>query len=223
MKSSLMKIFACFITASFLISLAADPVFARGGGGGGGGLTAVRVTGAVLVAADDPVWSNATAISVSLWFTDGGGMSGGGSSSVSVKAIHNGTDVAFLLSWSDATLNNVIDGVENFTDAGAIMLNANRIGQMGSPTNPTNIWYWRAVDDSVQNILSGGRGTITRRENAENMIWRRVEVIRLPLRPGMVLIVNAMGASIALVRKHSVSRTESIQIWLNENPIMKMR
>ncbi len=139
------------------------------GGGGGGGLTAVRVSGAVLVAADDPVWNSATAITVTLNFTDGGGGGGGNNSAVSVKAIHNGTDVAFLLSWTDATLNNVIDGVENFTDAGAIMLNANRIGQMGSPTNPTNIWYWRSVDDSVQNLLSGGRGTVTRRENAENI------------------------------------------------------
>jgi len=174
MKSCLMKMFACFITASFLISLAADPVFARGGGMGGGGggdsLTAVRVSGAVLVAPDDAIWNNATAKSVSLSFTDGGGMGGGGSSSsVSVKAIHNGTDIAFRLTWSDSTQNNVIAGVEDFTDAGAVMLNANMICRMGQPSNPTNIWYWRAVDDTVQNLLSGGLGTITNTVGGENI------------------------------------------------------
>ncbi len=173
MKSCLMKIFACFITASFLISLVADPVFARGGMGGGGGLTAIRVSGSVQVSPYDPIWANAPVVSVSLMFTDGGGMGGGGgsNSSVSVKAIHNGTDIAFLLSWNDSTLNNVIDGVENFSDAGAIMLNANMICRMGQPNNPTNIWYWRAVDDSVQNLISGGLGTITHTLNDDNNFY----------------------------------------------------
>ena len=179
MKSCLIKMFACFITASFLLSLAADPVFARGpwggGGGGGGGdsITAVRVSGSVQVSPYDPVWANATATSVTLMFTDsvegsrwGGG--GGSNKSVTVKAIHNGSDIAFLLSWSDATENSVIDGVENFTDATAIMLNANMICRMGQPNNPTNIWYWRAVDDSVQNLISGGLGTITHTMNDDN-------------------------------------------------------
>ncbi len=177
MKTLITKSFALLVAALMMLPLAADARWRGGGGGGGMGgdsLTAVRVSGPVLVAPDDPVWANATAVNVTLMFTDsveGGMMGGGGGSnkSVSVKAIHNGTDIAFLLTWNDATQNNVIEGPENFTDAGAIMLNANMICRMGQPNNPTNIWYWRAVDDSVQNLISGGLGTITHTVGDDNI------------------------------------------------------
>ena len=141
-----------------------------GGGAGGNTITAVRVGGPVLLAPSDPVWSNATAVNIGLVFNDSvNGNAGGGSASVSVKAIHNGTDIAFLLSWSDTTSNSVVDGVQHFTDAAAIMLSANNIITMGTQSNPTNIWYWRAVDNSVQNIVSGGLGTITHTEGDDNI------------------------------------------------------
>ena len=55
------------------------------------------------------------------------------------------------------------------------MLNANRICQMGSPNNPTNMWFWNAADKtqgpggSVQNLLGGGIGTITHTEGDDNI------------------------------------------------------
>ncbi|WJW74908.1 ethylbenzene dehydrogenase-related protein [Thiohalobacter sp. IOR34] len=174
MKTLITKIASYLVAAVLALPLAADARWGMGGGGGGGdGLTAVRVSGDVLVPPSDPVWNNATAVNVTLKFTDsveGDTMGGGGSnSSLSVKAIHNGTDIAFLLTWNDATRDDVIEGPENFTDAGAVMLNANMICRMGQPSNPTNIWYWRAVDDSVQNLLSGGLGTITQTVNGDNI------------------------------------------------------
>ena len=172
MKSLTTKICAYLVAAILALPLAAVAGMHGGGGGGGGdSITAVRVSGPVAVAPDDPVWNNATAVSVSLMFTDSveGGMMGGGSGSVSVKAIHNGTDIAFLLIWDDSTRDDVIEGVENFTDAAAVMHNANRICKMGSQNNPVNIWYWRAVDNTVQNLLSGGLGTITHTVGDDNI------------------------------------------------------
>ena len=171
MKTLITKSFALLVAALMMLPLAADARWRGGGGGGGDSLTAVHVSGSVLVPPSDPVWNNATAVNVTLKFTDSveGDTMGGSNKAVSVKAIHNGMDIAFLLTWDDATRNDVVEGPENFTDATAIMLNANMIGRMGQPDNPTNIWYWRAVDDSVQNLLSGGLGTITHTVGDDNI------------------------------------------------------
>jgi len=145
---------------------------ARWGGEGGNGITAARVFGNVLVSPDDAQWNNATAKSFSLRFinsTGGGGMqdggdgtSGGTGGTMVVKAIHNGTDIAFRMSWNDATQNDVVTGVDEFSDRAGIMFSAQQKCRMGSPNNPVNIWFWHAAKGIVNNIIAGGLGTITK-------------------------------------------------------------
>ncbi len=149
--------------------------FGGGGGGGGGGsngITAARVFGNVLVAPDDAQWKSATAVSYSLRYinsTGGGGMqgsgdgsSGGAGGTMTVKAIHNGTDIAFRMSWNDATQNDTVNGVDEFSDRAGIMFSAQQKCRMGSPGNPVNIWFWHAAKGIVNNIIAGGLGTITK-------------------------------------------------------------
>lgn len=165
MKSPIAKRSAYLLAGALLLPMAAA---------WGATVTAARVSGSVQVAPNDAKWNSATAVNITLMFVDSveGGMGGGGGSntSMTVKAIHNGTNIAFRLTWTDNTQNNVIDGVEDFTDAAGIMHNANMICNMGSQSNPVNIWYWRAVDNTVQNLLSGGLGTVTHTVGDDNIV-----------------------------------------------------
>jgi DMSO reductase family type II enzyme heme b subunit len=176
MKTLIKKIPAYLIAAILVVPLIADDAWARRGGGGGGGhegITAARVSGDVLVPPSNSLWNNATASSFSLKFINstgggmgGGGMGGGGDGgtggTMTVKAIHNGTDIAFLLSWNDATKNDTVNGVEEFSDRAGIMFSAEMMCKMGSPSNPVNIWFWHASKGTVNNIIAGGLGTITK-------------------------------------------------------------
>jgi DMSO reductase family type II enzyme heme b subunit len=99
----------------------------------------------------------------------------GNQPSLTVKAIHDGTDIAFLMEWTDTSPSSVVYAPAEFGDRAVIMLNANRICQMGSPNNPTNMWFWNAADKtqgaggSVQNLLGGGIGTITHTDGDDNI------------------------------------------------------
>jgi DMSO reductase family type II enzyme heme b subunit len=92
-----------------------------------------------------------------------------------VKAIHDGIDIAFRMEWNDTSASSDVFEPKDFGDRAVIMLNANRICQMGSPTNPTNMWFWNAADKtqgvygSVQNLLGGGLGTITHTSGDDNI------------------------------------------------------
>ncbi|MCP4981707.1 MAG: hypothetical protein GY935_14580 [Gammaproteobacteria bacterium] len=139
-------------------------------------LVVARVAGEVRVKPENAKWGNATAVDYELeWCNEmGGGEPGAIKSNITVKAIHNGTDIAFLLEWSDATRNADIFGPLDFSDSAAIMFNAN--DHMGTPTNPVNIWFWRARpenvawSDSVPNLISAAEhGTITHTESDDNI------------------------------------------------------
>lgn len=169
------KILSLMPVIILLASVINADAYARWGGGGGGGwnnIVAARVIGNVLVPPDDALWNSATEQSFSLKFinsTGGGGMQGGGDGTgggtggtMTVKAIHNGTDIAFLLVWNDATQNDSVNGVDEFSDRVGIMFSAQQKCRMGSPGNPVNIWFWHAARDEVNNIIAGGLGTITK-------------------------------------------------------------
>ena len=175
MKSLIKKTLSLmFATVLLAMLVNADTSAARWGGGGGGGwnsIVAARVIGDVLVPPGDALWNNATAKTFNLRFinsTGGGGMWGGGDGTgggtggtMTVKAIHNGTDIAFLLTWNDATQNDTVNGVDEFSDRAGIMFSAQQKCRMGSPNNPVNIWFWHAAKGVVNNIVAGGLGTIT--------------------------------------------------------------
>ncbi len=183
---------ATLTVVSSLGGFDSSPVVNKGKGGGGGGhgggdggdgggsgdrpLVVVRVAGDVRVEPGDTKWGSATAVAYELeWCNEmGGGEPGADRSKITVKAIHNGTDIAFLLEWGDATRNADIFGPGDFADSAAIMFNAN--DHMGTPTNPVNIWFWRAGSDSVAwsdsvpNLISAAEhGTITHTESDDNI------------------------------------------------------
>ncbi|GIX48522.1 MAG: hypothetical protein KatS3mg131_2733 [Candidatus Tectimicrobiota bacterium] len=79
-----------------------------------------------------------------------------------VQALHNGTQVAFLLRWPDATRNASID-VDRFTDAVAIELPLDHQAppsfMMGHPGGRVHIIHWKAIwqedlDQGFQDVAS---------------------------------------------------------------------
>jgi hypothetical protein len=78
---------------------------------------------------------------------------GGGSvTKVSVRATHDGEEVAIRLSWADASADRGV-GVNTFRDAAAIGFPVGRPGTapspfMGDPENPVVIWQWAADFDA---------------------------------------------------------------------------
>ena len=81
---------------------------------------------------------------------------------VRVRAMHDGTNVAFLLEWADATKNDM-PGPARFTDACAVQLPATPPArdlpapQMGEKGRGVEITYWRA---SWQAVVDGRGDTL---------------------------------------------------------------
>lgn len=81
---------------------------------------------------------------------------------IDVRAIHNGSQVAFLLQWPDATQDGNID-VDRFTDAVAIELPLDAeippSFMMGHPGGRVQIIHWKAIwqkdiDEGFQDVRS---------------------------------------------------------------------
>lgn len=71
---------------------------------------------------------------------------------VTVKSFHSGRDIYFYMSWKDDTQNRVT-GINRFSDAAAIMFPIgdnvqNSTIMMGFMANGSNIWQWKASQDS---------------------------------------------------------------------------
>ncbi len=107
-----------------------------------------RRTDALPVAADDPAWSKARDVTLALnplwqrptWPPE-----------LTVRALHDGTTLAFQLQWPDATEDRVIGRVQDFSDAVALML-PERPGAvpfvgMGQGDDVARLVHWRAVAD----------------------------------------------------------------------------
>lgn len=67
--------------------------------------------------------------------------------SVTVRALHNGTQLAILLEWSDDTQNDSMVRVQDFRDSAAVQFPLAE-GQpffcMGQQGGNVNIWHWKA-------------------------------------------------------------------------------
>ena len=76
--------------------------------------------------------------------------------SVSIAAVRNSSDIALLLEWKDATLENKIEVSATHTDQAAIMFPLNPGKEvpsitMGSENEIVNIWQWRAIWETSLN------------------------------------------------------------------------
>lgn len=110
--------------------------------------TAPYIRGAIPLDPTAAVWAKATAnvipLSPQVITTPNGG---GATPSVSVKAVHNGTEIAFLMEWSDETVDTVV-GSDSYRDACALMFPANPKQPvspfMGQEGGRVMIWQWKA-------------------------------------------------------------------------------
>ncbi|MCS6844448.1 MAG: ethylbenzene dehydrogenase-related protein [Caldilineales bacterium] len=113
-------------------------------------ITAARVEGALPVAApDDPLWQQATAVEVPLsaqmvakpmWPSPS-------IKSVTVRALHNGKELAMLLEWADDTRNDSSLRVDEFRDSVAVqfpLIEGQPFFCMGQQAGNVNIWHWKA-------------------------------------------------------------------------------
>jgi hypothetical protein len=67
--------------------------------------------------------------------------------SVTARALHDGSQIAFLVEWSDETLNDQTIRTEDFRDAVAVqfpLLEGQPFVCMGQPGGEVNIWHWKA-------------------------------------------------------------------------------
>jgi mono/diheme cytochrome c family protein len=66
---------------------------------------------------------------------------------VSVRAVHDGRHIAFLLQWRDPIPNGAPVRVQDFQDSAALQFalgDATPFLGMGDPQNPVNLWIWKA-------------------------------------------------------------------------------
>lgn len=146
-------------------------------------LVANLVSGNVMgIGPDDGLWNATSATTYSMAWRDDindtcppANNCSGQQPTLTVKAIYDGNAIAFLMTWNDTTQSSEVHQPVEFGDRAVIMLNANRICQMGSPNNPTNMWFWNAADKtqgadgSVQNLLGGGIGSVTHTDGDDNI------------------------------------------------------
>lgn len=66
---------------------------------------------------------------------------------ITVRALHDGKDLAIQLTWNDATHDHTAIRPQDFRDAAAVQLTASAsppfLG-MGGPTSAVNIWMWKS-------------------------------------------------------------------------------
>lgn len=77
---------------------------------------------------------------------------------LTVRAVHNGTWIAFRLAWKDATRNSVMR-LDTFRDAAAVMVPVGKVAAitMGAPKERVLILHWKAdwqedVDTTFQDV-----------------------------------------------------------------------
>lgn len=113
-----------------------------------GTIVARRMPGPLPVNALAPHWQRVETVTIPLMRLWQGGS---GADVVSVKAVHNGAEIAFLLEWEDWEVNGSFLRHQDFTDSAAIMFSLSPEKPlprqphftMGERGEPVNIWYWR--------------------------------------------------------------------------------
>ena len=108
---------------------------------------------------------------------------GGGSiKAVTIRAIHNGRELAFLLEWIDPTKDATMDGLDSFRDAAAVMFPLDPknppepiMGHryMGERSALVNIWQFKADwnkegrSSPVEDLNAAGPGTLTTQDRQD--------------------------------------------------------
>lgn len=84
-------------------------------------------------------------------------------SAVDVRAVHDGAQVAFLLSWDDPDRDDEPPGDERFPDGAALLfplVEGAPLVTMGAEGKPVNAWHWRADRPGhARNNVAVGLGT----------------------------------------------------------------
>ncbi|MCR4346643.1 MAG: ethylbenzene dehydrogenase-related protein [Sulfuricaulis sp.] len=198
---------------------AAGPGGGGRGGGGGTTVTAAYVPGANGLSPSDSSWGAASAATVTLVryidyvsnadTNDTMCMMLGSAinRAVTVKAVHNGSDIFFRYEWSDSTADSTVSDTPKFADAFAMEIpysgSSGTNLAMGTQSGPVNIVFWRADLSQPQNIVAGGIGTPQPSPDAQNLIhyqsWgsgRWTVIVSRPLTGASVNQVTlARGAS----------------------------
>ncbi|HHY57583.1 MAG TPA: hypothetical protein GYA08_19330 [Chloroflexi bacterium] len=113
-------------------------------------ITAAAIEGDLPIdAPDSALWQQATAVEVpmSAQMIARPIMPETNAKAITVRALHNNAEIAFLLEWQDATRNDTTLRVDDFRDSVAIQFPVGE-GQpfycMGQQGGDVNIWHWKA-------------------------------------------------------------------------------
>ncbi|CAN5492600.1 hypothetical protein BH09PLA1_BH09PLA1_02680 [soil metagenome] len=107
-------------------------------------ISAKRVSDQVNTNLNKSIWEGApvqTLALMPLWWRDDR------IENVSVRAIHDGTNLAIQLTWDDPTADDLVVRPQAFTDGTAIQLSGAEkppLFAMGDNTAAVDIWYWKA-------------------------------------------------------------------------------
>ena len=85
-----------------------------------------------------------------------------------VQGLHNGEKIFLRLSWEDASQDDRIADINQFSDAAAVLFpiapDAPMAG-MGLPGKPVNAWIWRPDWPGPKNVAIEGVGSTQRRDD----------------------------------------------------------
>ncbi len=135
-----------------------------------------------------------------------------------VRALHNGTHVAFYLEWSDDTRDVAAPGVlDTFPDAVAIQF-PTRLGQlpyicMGMVDNPVNIIYWKAGVGAENLVAGAGYGLSPEQRDA-------LGLARSPVSPVELLPPNAQVVTAVATYAQGTWRVVMVRPTASVHPLM---
>ena len=125
------------------------------------GIDVVKVSGEIPIDPNDPFWADsnriqAKSIELGPQMITNPRWPDPSTKSVKISGVQNGSDIALLLEWDDATLENKIEVSATHTDQAAIMFPLHPGKEvpsitMGSENEIVNIWQWRAILETSLN------------------------------------------------------------------------
>ena len=150
-------------------------------------IQAKKIPGDIPGDPENAVWKRAPAFRVPLMLT--GQKPDPMDRLLTVRALYNKKDIAFLVEWKDATMN-VSLGVDVFRDSVALQFPVQneaepsfRMGQGKERNGMVNIWFWKAdVQESinkgtqpvplspVENLTAGGFGTLAPKDRVSQRV-----------------------------------------------------
>ena len=131
---------------------------------------------------------------------------------VSLGAVRNDSDIAFVLEWEDAAQDNSFGHSDRYTDQAAIMFPLNPVEEaplitMGSENEVVNIWQWKAAWEKDIGDRNENR---SRRRNNSSLTGTSVP---LPDRMSPVEDLNAEGFSTLTIQDEQ--NVQGKGVWKN--------